>query len=147
MKFQFILLSLICAVVSLAQTIAPAAKKMPVIIPENPSFIQEFAANELQYHLQLVFGYQPEIKKGSITSEKAFYLFPAPSDKTPLKPEEARWLIADDGRIFLYGEDNPVRGDRNIYRDLMVRITGYSAVFVDMSKNAQDEIIRRDELS
>lgn len=32
------------------------------------------------------------------------------------------------------------------YRDLTVRITGYSAVFVDMSKNAQDEIIRRDEL-
>jgi len=27
-----------------------------------------------------------------------------------------------------------------------VRITGYSAIFVDMSRNAQDEIIRRDEL-
>ena len=32
------------------------------------------------------------------------------------------------------------------YGDLLVRITGYSAIFVDMSKNAQDEIIRRDEL-
>lgn len=32
------------------------------------------------------------------------------------------------------------------HKDLMVRITGYSAVFVDMSKNAQDEFIRRDEL-
>jgi pyruvate-formate lyase len=32
------------------------------------------------------------------------------------------------------------------YRDLMVRITGYSAVFVDMSPAAQNEIIRRDEL-
>lgn len=32
------------------------------------------------------------------------------------------------------------------YRDLMVRITGYSAVFVDMCKNAQDEIIRRQEM-
>ena len=32
------------------------------------------------------------------------------------------------------------------YKDLMVRITGYSAVFVDMCKSAQDEIIRRDEL-
>lgn len=31
-------------------------------------------------------------------------------------------------------------------RDLRVRITGYSAVFVDMSKNGQDEIIRREEL-
>ena len=29
------------------------------------------------------------------------------------------------------------------YRDLTVRVTGYSAYFVDMSKGAQDEIIRR----
>lgn len=33
------------------------------------------------------------------------------------------------------------------YRDLTVRITGYSAVFVDMSANAQEEIIRRDEMA
>ena len=33
------------------------------------------------------------------------------------------------------------------YPDLMVRITGYSAVFVDMCKKAQEEIIRRDEVS
>lgn len=32
------------------------------------------------------------------------------------------------------------------HRDLMVRITGYSAVFVDMAANAQDEIIRREEM-
>ena len=32
------------------------------------------------------------------------------------------------------------------YRDLMVRITGYSAAFVDMCKAAQDEIIRREEM-
>ena len=32
------------------------------------------------------------------------------------------------------------------HRDLMVRITGYSAVFVDMAKHAQNEIIRREEM-
>ena len=32
------------------------------------------------------------------------------------------------------------------FRDLMVRITGYSAVFVDMSQRAQNELIRRDEM-
>ncbi len=32
------------------------------------------------------------------------------------------------------------------HRDLMVRITGYSAVFVDMSGDAQAEIIRREEM-
>ncbi|MBE6541794.1 MAG: hypothetical protein E7672_05035 [Ruminococcaceae bacterium] len=33
------------------------------------------------------------------------------------------------------------------YPDLMVRITGYSAVFVDMCPKAQEEIIKRDEVS
>jgi len=33
------------------------------------------------------------------------------------------------------------------HRDLMVRITGYSAVFVDMARHAQDEIIRRQEMA
>ncbi len=32
------------------------------------------------------------------------------------------------------------------HRDLMVRITGYSAVFIDMCRKAQDEIIRRQEM-
>jgi formate C-acetyltransferase len=32
------------------------------------------------------------------------------------------------------------------HRDLMVRITGYSAVFIDMCLKAQDEIIRRQEM-
>jgi len=32
------------------------------------------------------------------------------------------------------------------HRDLMVRITGYSAAFVDMTRDAQDEIIRREEM-
>jgi formate C-acetyltransferase len=33
------------------------------------------------------------------------------------------------------------------HRDLMVRITGYSAAFVDMTPQAQDEIIRREEMA
>lgn len=37
--------------------------------------------------------------------------------------------------------------DPDAHRDLMVRVTGYSAVFVDMIKSAQDDIIRREELS
>jgi formate C-acetyltransferase len=36
--------------------------------------------------------------------------------------------------------------DPDSYRDLLVRITGYSAVFVDMCHGAQEEFIRREEL-
>ncbi|MBE6607463.1 MAG: hypothetical protein E7633_02750 [Ruminococcaceae bacterium] len=36
--------------------------------------------------------------------------------------------------------------DPDSYRDLMVRVTGYSAVFVDLSRRAQEDIIERDAL-
>ncbi|MBE6607462.1 MAG: hypothetical protein E7633_02745 [Ruminococcaceae bacterium] len=38
------------------------------------------------------------------------------------------------------------QNDPDSYRDLMVRVTGYSAVFVDLSRRAQDDIIARDAL-
>ncbi len=38
------------------------------------------------------------------------------------------------------------QADPEAHRDLMVRITGYSAAFVDMSSQAQNEIIRREEM-
>lgn len=38
------------------------------------------------------------------------------------------------------------QADPDSYRDLLVRITGYSAVFVDISKDGQDEFIRREEM-
>ncbi len=37
--------------------------------------------------------------------------------------------------------------DPEKYKDLMVRVTGYSAIFVDMNLRAQEEIIRRDEMA
>lgn len=37
--------------------------------------------------------------------------------------------------------------DPKQYQDLMVRITGYSAAFVDMGEGAQNEIIRREEMA
>ena len=33
------------------------------------------------------------------------------------------------------------------YRDLIVRVAGYSAYFIDLSKGVQDDIIRRMEIS
>lgn len=43
-----------------------------------------------------------------------------------------------DKEVLLDAQEHPEQ-----YRDLTVRITGYSAYFVDMSKGAQDEVIRR----
>ena len=51
-------------------------------------------------------------------------------------------LTAVDTNTLREAQVNP-----DAHRDLMVRITGYSAVFVDMIKSAQDEIIRREEMA
>ena len=47
-------------------------------------------------------------------------------------------ITAIDPKLLIEAQKNPDQ-----HRDLMVRITGYSAVFVDMEKHAQDDFIRR----
>ncbi len=47
-------------------------------------------------------------------------------------------LSSVDKDLLLDAQKNP-----DMYRDLMVRVTGYSAVFVDMCKTAQDDLISR----
>lgn len=51
-------------------------------------------------------------------------------------------VTAVDPQLLIEAQKNPDQ-----HRDLMVRITGYSAVFVDMEKHAQDDIIRREIMS
>lgn len=50
-------------------------------------------------------------------------------------------ITAVDSDRLIEAQKNP-----DSHRDLMVRITGYSAVFVDMEKHAQDDIIRREAM-
>jgi len=50
-------------------------------------------------------------------------------------------LSVVDVETLRQAQEHPER-----HRDLMVRITGYSAVFVDMAPHAQEEIIRREEM-
>ena len=54
---------------------------------------------------------------------------------------QAQLTIADAEELHR-AQANPEQ-----YRDLMIRITGYSATFVDMSKAGQDSIIQRTEMN
>jgi formate C-acetyltransferase len=47
-----------------------------------------------------------------------------------------------DGKTLLAAQKNP-----ESYQDLIVRVAGYSAYFVDLSKGLQDSIIKRTEQS
>lgn len=51
-------------------------------------------------------------------------------------------ITAVDVNLLREAQLNP-----EAHKDLTVRITGYSAVFVDMVKRAQDDIIRREEMT
>ncbi len=51
-------------------------------------------------------------------------------------------ITAVDVNLLKEAQLNP-----EAHKDLTVRITGYSAVFVDMVKRAQDDIIRREEMT
>lgn len=46
-----------------------------------------------------------------------------------------------DNEVLLKAQDNPEE-----YRDLIVRVAGYSAFFVELCKEVQDEIISRTTL-
>lgn len=48
-------------------------------------------------------------------------------------------ITSVDPKHLVEAQENP-----DLHRDLVVRITGYSAVFVDMEKHAQDDFIRRE---
>ena len=83
-----------------------------VILYEEPRYtaLKSFAAFELQYHLELLTGVKIpvrnsfEVQKG----EYPFFVGRVPeNDKTPLKPEEGRFLVTPES-TYIYGKD--VRG-------------------------------------
>lgn len=55
--------------------------------------------------------------------------------------QQIQYLVLDSEEL----KDAQIHPDD--YRDLLVRVGGYSAVFVDLTKELQDSIIAREELS
>ena len=55
--------------------------------------------------------------------------------------QQIQYMVVDHEELK-QAQENPDQ-----YRDLLVRIGGYSAVFVDLTKELQDSVIARAELS
>ena len=87
-----------------------SAEKPIIVLPEKADNIKNFAAKELQKHLELITGRKTEIiESGKKLPENSFPIYvgiPYPYDKKPLEREEARYSISPHG-IYLYGEDIP----------------------------------------
>lgn len=93
-----------------------SAEKPVIVLPEKSDNIKDFAAKELQKHLELVSGKKVEIVKDGKKlpdGTLSIYIGKTPvSDTKPLQKEEARYSI-DGNAIYIYGEDTP---GENIFR-------------------------------
>ncbi len=77
---------------------------------------------------------QPKIFEGERGLENLAHILAVYFEKGGLQVQ----LSSVDRELLLDAQENP-----DAHRDLMVRVTGYSAVFVDMCKKAQDDLISR----
>ena len=72
-------------------------------------------------------------------------------DKAPDKArdKDPQRCSIEDSHIKRYGKEKLLDAQKvpESYQDLIVRVAGYSAYFIDLGKGVQDDIIRRTELS
>ena len=79
-----------------------------IVLSDKKSAAKKLAADELQYHLQLVTGIKiPVLDQKDLRKKSAKFTFyvgiPAPSDSKPLLPEEGRWQAGKDGKSISMG--------------------------------------------
>lgn len=95
-----------CIMLLSADSITVRPSESVIVLPEKADPVKIFAAQELQYHLQLITDTKIEIVSSDANAKVRFYIgIIPPEDKKPLQSEEARRRISADGRIYLYGED------------------------------------------
>ena len=110
--FCTVVLLFFSLLLSAGETVTVDPAKSAIILPEKADSIKKYAAEELQYHLALVTGRKIAIQPKEGKEKTRFYIGKkAPSDKKKLLTEEARWEIAPDGNIYLYGEDFIVKSN------------------------------------
>lgn len=101
-----VLVPLLASAGVLSFAVDPA--KSVIVLPDQADKVKQEAAAELQKHLKLVTGVEVKIvADGQTRTDKyAFHVgVPAPGDKKPLAPEEARWAVKPEA-AYLYGNDD-----------------------------------------
>ena len=76
-----------------------------IVIPDKSNAVERFAAQELQYHLQLITGTRIPVCTTPSAKKYTFYIGkPAPSATTKPKLEEGRWSLTPEA-AYLWGGD------------------------------------------
>ncbi len=97
---------LLCSVACFAQRFVPDWPNAAIILPEKPSIVQGFAAEELQKHLTLLGGLTVKIQRGGDSAFPLYVGTKPPDSNKELTQEEAVWQITPQGCWF-YGDDTP----------------------------------------
>ena len=135
--FKFLLYTIIanCTTLLSATSITIQPSDAVIILPGKADPVKNFAAQELQYHLQLITDSKIKILSDEAKTKVRFYIgIIPPKDKKSLQTEEARWQIFPDGRIYLYGEDNCVKKN-NLFATLQASRKGTLYAVYDFLNN------------
>lgn len=100
----FLFLLLIFPVRLFADTFQVKANQMEIVLPSKSCAVRNFAALELQKHLQLISGAAIPIRTMFSGKGYPLYIEKPQTDSLPLKKEEARWKVTPYG-AWLYGDD------------------------------------------
>ena len=99
-----------CKLLPYGPSLEVSLESCAIVLPDNPSRIEAFAAGELNRHLQLASGRSLPVQRLSQPLNGRFGLFvgmPQLAQRPSLKPWEARYTVSPDGVRF-YGEDHVV---------------------------------------
>jgi hypothetical protein len=78
-----------------------------IVIPKDPTPVENYAAAELQEHLKLASGAAPKIISGTSPGSPAFYIGrSAPGELPKFKPDEIMLKSLPDGSIILAGGES-----------------------------------------
>lgn len=111
-----------------------------IVLSDKKSAAKKLAADELQYHLQLVTGIKiPVLDQKDLRKKSAKFTFyvgiPAPSDSKPLLPEEGRWQAGKDGKIYFYGDDVDYKHPAGLMSSLLISSRGSAHAVYDFLNN------------
>lgn len=124
MKFYLSLAIFLLTLSSYAENVEVDLNSAKIVLPSQADTIKRFAAQELQYHLQLITDKKLPIVSGSPQSGYCFYVgIPDASDDKNLQKEEARWTIGPKA-AYLWGDDQDNSRYQDDFKNFSISVNG-----------------------
>ena len=124
MKLHLVLSFAVFALSSYATQVKIDPELAQIVLPAKADAIKRFAAQELQYHLQLITGKKLPVVSTKPQAGYCFYVgIPNPSDKKKLTMEEARWVTGPKA-TYIWGYDEISNRYKDDFKNISVSTNG-----------------------